>query len=62
MSTFFKVAQNPKLFRDEESQLCCLRIVGETNLRVAEGCGSTLQLASMLARVTMQCTGRNATA
>jgi replication factor C subunit 2/4 len=58
MSTFFKVAQNPTLFKDEENQLCCLRIIGETNLRVAEGCGSPLQLAAMLARVTLQCTGR----
>jgi replication factor C subunit 2/4 len=58
ISTFFKVAQNPALFKDEENQLCCLRIVGETNLRVAEGCGSQLQLAAMLAKVTLQCTGR----
>jgi replication factor C subunit 2/4 len=58
MSTFFKVAQNPVLFRDEENQLACLKIVGEANLRVAEGCGSQLQLAAMLARIVMQCSGR----
>lgn len=55
MSTFFKVAQNPNLFKDEEHQLRCLKIVGETNLRVAEGCGTTLQLAAMLSKITVTC-------
>ena len=53
ISTFFKVAQNPNLFPDEESQLSTLRIVGETNLRIAEGCGTPLQLAAMLGRIVV---------
>jgi replication factor C subunit 2/4 len=55
MSTFFKVAQNPRLFADEAQQLQVLRVVGECNVRVAEGCGSTLQLAAMLSRITLLC-------
>lgn len=53
ISTFFKVAQNPKLFVDEEAQLMSLRIIGETTLRLAEGCATQLQLIAMLARLTM---------
>jgi replication factor C subunit 2/4 len=51
MATFFKVGQNPKLFPDEHFQLAVLRIIGETTIRVAEGAGSPLQLAAMLARI-----------
>ncbi|KAH8603471.1 putative Rad17 cell cycle checkpoint protein [Trypanosoma vivax] len=51
ISTFFRVAQNPKLFRDEQLQLAVLQIIGETTMRIAEGVGSPLQLAAMLARI-----------
>ncbi|KAG8339915.1 replication factor C [Trypanosoma vivax] len=51
ISTFFRVAQNPKLFRDEQLQLAVLQIIGETTMRIAEGVGSSLQLAAMLARI-----------
>lgn len=55
MPAFFRVAQNPRLFKSEEAQLMCLRVIGDTNLRVCEGCGSPLQLAAMLARITVHC-------
>ncbi|KAH8603857.1 Replication factor C C terminal domain [Trypanosoma vivax] len=51
ISTFFRVAQNPGLFRDEQLQLAVLQIIGETTMRIAEGVGSPLQLAAMLARI-----------
>ncbi|KAH8613329.1 putative Rad17 cell cycle checkpoint protein [Trypanosoma vivax] len=51
ISTFFRVAQNPKLFRDERLQLAVLQIIGETTMRIAEGVGLPLQLAAMLARI-----------
>ncbi|RNF24883.1 putative replication factor C, subunit 4 [Trypanosoma conorhini] len=53
ISTFFRTAQNPKLFRSEQQQLAVLRIIGETTMRIAEGVGTPLQLANMLARITM---------
>ncbi|ORC91478.1 replication factor C, subunit 4 [Trypanosoma theileri] len=53
ISTFFRVGQNPKLFRNEQQQLAVLRIIGETTMRIAEGVGTPLQLASMLARITI---------
>lgn len=52
ISTFFRAAQNPKLFRNEAEQLAVLRIIGETTMRIAEGVGTPLQLAAMLARIT----------
>jgi len=51
ISTFFKVAQNPQMFATEETQLSVLRIIGETTLRIAEGVGTQLQLAAMLAKI-----------
>jgi len=53
IGTFFKVSQSVALFEDEEQQMTCLKIVGETNLRIAEGCGTSLQLAGMLSRLTL---------
>ena len=53
MPTFFKVAQNSSLFKDEDTQMRCLRIIGETNVRVAEGNGSPLQLAAMLSHLIL---------
>lgn len=52
ISTFFKVAQNVQLFSTEEIQLQVLRIIGETTMRIAEGTGTPLQLAAMIARIT----------
>ncbi|CBH17953.1 replication factor C, subunit 4, putative [Trypanosoma equiperdum] len=51
ISTFFRAAQNVKLFRDEKQQLQVLRIIGEVTMRVAEGVGTPLQLASMVCRI-----------
>lgn len=51
ISTFFKVAQDIKMFPNEEIQLHCLRVVSDATTRIAEGCGSPLQLAAMLARI-----------
>ncbi|KAG5475804.1 hypothetical protein CUR178_03517 [Leishmania enriettii] len=52
ISTFFKVVQtNARLFRSELQQLEVLKIVGETTMRIAEGVGTSLQLAAMLARM-----------
>ena len=53
IATFFKVAQTPELFVDEQMQLQVLRIIGETNLRIAEGVGSPLQMLAMIARITL---------
>ncbi|EPY40658.1 replication factor C subunit 2/4 [Angomonas deanei] len=50
--TFFRVAQqNTKLYRTELHQIEVLRVIGETTMRMAEGVGSPLQLAAMLARI-----------
>ncbi|CAJ1027719.1 Rad17 P-loop domain/DNA polymerase III, delta subunit/AAA domain/ATPase family associated with various cellular activities (AAA)/Replication factor C C-terminal domain containing protein, putative [Leishmania lindenbergi] len=52
IATFFKVVQtNARLFRSELQQLEVLKIVGETTMRIAEGVGTSLQLAAMLARM-----------
>lgn len=51
ISTFFKAAQDPRLFPNEETQLAALRIIGETTMRIAEGVGSPLQLGSMISRL-----------
>jgi replication factor C subunit 2/4 len=51
ISTFFKVVQNLRLFRSEEQQLVCMRVVSDTTQRIAEGCGSPLQMAAMMARL-----------
>lgn len=52
IATFFKVAQtNVRLFRSEMQQLEILKIVSDTTMRIAEGVGSPLQLAAMLARI-----------
>ncbi|CBZ28150.1 putative replication factor C, subunit 4 [Leishmania mexicana MHOM/GT/2001/U1103] len=52
IATFFKVVQtNARLFRSELQQLEVLKIVGETTMRIAEGVGTPLQLAAMLARM-----------
>lgn len=51
ISTFFKVAQGVHLFPNEEVQLQVLRVIGETTMRIAEGVGTQLQLAAMLARI-----------
>ena len=53
ISTFFKVAQDVKLYKNEEMQLETLRCIGEATVRVAEGCGSALQLNAMLAKICM---------
>ncbi|CUE71965.1 replication factor C subunit 4, putative [Bodo saltans] len=51
ISTFFKVAQSSQLYPSEDLQLQVLRIIAETTMRIAEGVGSQLQLAAMLARI-----------
>lgn len=52
IATFFKVVQtNARLFRSELQQLEVLKVVGETTMRIAEGVGTSLQLAAMLARM-----------
>ncbi|KPI88007.1 putative replication factor C subunit 4 [Leptomonas seymouri] len=52
IATFFKVVQtNTRLFRTELQQLEVLKVVGETTMRIAEGVGTPLQLAAMLARM-----------
>ncbi|KAK7201799.1 replication factor C, subunit 4 [Novymonas esmeraldas] len=52
IATFFKVVQtNARLFRSELQQLEVLKVVGETTMRIAEGVGTALQLAAMLARM-----------
>ncbi|KAG5501404.1 hypothetical protein JKF63_03217 [Porcisia hertigi] len=52
VGTFFKVIQsNARLFRSELQQLEVLKIVGEATMRIAEGVGTALQLAAMLARM-----------
>lgn len=52
IATFFKVVQtNARLFRSELQQLEVLKVVGETTMRIAEGVGTPLQLAAMLARI-----------
>lgn len=54
IATFFRVAQsNIRLFRNELQQLEVLRIIGETTMRIAEGVGTPLQLAAMLARIVV---------
>jgi replication factor C subunit 2/4 len=58
ISTFFKVAQNARIFPTEDAQLLCLRIVSEATQRIAEGCGTPLQLAAMLARIVSAVKGR----
>lgn len=58
ISTFFKVAQTARLFPNEDAQLLCLRIVSECTQRIAEGCGTPLQLAAMLARIVSHVKGR----
>ncbi|CCW62562.1 unnamed protein product [Phytomonas sp. EM1] len=52
ISTFFRVAQTKvQMFRNEVQQLEVLKIIGETTMRIAEGVGTPLQLAAMLARM-----------
>lgn len=52
MATFFKLAQsNVRLFHSELEQLEVLKVMSMTTMRVAEGVGSPLQLASMLAQI-----------
>lgn len=52
IATFFKVVQaNARLFRSEMQQLEVLKVIGETTMRIAEGVGTPLQLAAMLARI-----------
>lgn len=53
MATFFRVAQSStaRLFRNEAQQLKVLRVMADTTMRIAEGVGSSLQLAAMLARI-----------
>ncbi|CCW66004.1 unnamed protein product [Phytomonas sp. Hart1] len=52
ISTFFRVAQmKVQMFSNEVQQLEVLKIIGETTMRIAEGVGTPLQLASMLARM-----------
>ena len=58
ISTFFKVAQNMQLFPNEDLQMQCLRIVSDATQRIAEGCGTLLQLASMLARIVHAAQGK----
>lgn len=52
IATFFRVAQsNVRLFRSEMQQLAVLKAIAETTMRIAEGVGTPLQLAAMLARI-----------
>lgn len=57
ISTFFKVGQSVKLYENEQDQLNVLRIIGETHMRIAEGVGSTLQMASMLSKIVLLASG-----
>jgi replication factor C subunit 2/4 len=56
MGVFFKIAQynaSNRLFSSEELQLECLRVIGETTVRVASGVASPLQLSGMLAKLCL---------
>lgn len=53
MGTFYRVAQSSagRLFRQEWQQLKVMRLMSEVTMRIAEGVGSGLQLAAMLAKI-----------
>lgn len=53
MGTFFKVVQNMPSTQGPEGmvQLELLRIIGETHLRMADGCATPLQLAGMVSEM-----------
>jgi replication factor C subunit 2/4 len=51
IGTFFKVANQPRLYKDETLHLRVVKVIGEVHMRIAEGCGTQLQLAAMLARI-----------